>query len=309
VVPASSTDAVDATPGDRSGVAVRAPAAVRLLVALPLRPLHAIGAVLGCLAYALAPRYRRYLRANLQLALPRASLRDRLAATTATGRGAVEGLRVLTRPIPETALLVRDAVGWDSVEAARDAGHGILLISPHLGCFEILGPFNHPRPLTALYRPNRNAALQSLIEQGRGRYARLAPVARSGVRAVLAALKRGEVVLILPDQVPAAGEGVWEPFFGRPAYTMTLAARLTEVPEVRTFMFFGERLPRGAGFRLHFFEPDPPLAGDTRARVAAINRNVERIVLRHPEQYLWAYNRYKVPRGVEPCRETERAVE
>ena len=124
---------------------------------------------------------------------------------------------------------------------------------------------------------------------------------------MLSALKHGEMVLMLPDQVPAVGEGVWEPFFGRPAYTMTLAARLTEVPGVRTFMYCGESLPRSAGFRLHFLEPDPPLIGDTRARVAAINRNLERLILRHPDQYLWGYNRYKVPRGVEPWTATENA--
>jgi KDO2-lipid IV(A) lauroyltransferase len=269
-------------------------------VALPLRAQHAIGAVLGCLAYALSPRYRHRLRANLALALPHASFRQRLAAAAGTGRGAAETLLVLVRPPRETAALVREASGWEAVEAARAAGHGVLLISPHMGCFEILGPFSRDCPLTALYRPNKNAALQAIIEQGRGRYAQLAPVDRGGVRAVLRALQRGELVLMLPDQVPAAGEGVWEPFFGRPAYTMTLAARLTEVASVRTFMFYGESLPRGDGFRLHFLEPDPPLAGDTRARVAAINRNVERLVLRHPDQYLWGYNRYKVPKGVDP---------
>ena len=104
----------------------------------------------------------------------------------------------------------------------------------------------------------------------------------------------------MPDQVPDAGEGVWEPFFGRPAYTMTLAARLSEVPRVRTFFYCGEILPKGRGFRLHFLEPDPPLEGDTRARVAAINRNVEKLALRLPEQYLWGYNRYKTPRGAAP---------
>lgn len=286
-----------------------APAPVRWLAVLPLRPLQAVGSALGCAAYALSPRYRRLLRANLALALPRASTRQRLAAAAATGKGALEGLSVLLRPTEEMVPLVREAVGWDTVEAAREAGSGILLLSPHIGCFEILGPFNQSHPLTALYRPNRNATIQSLIEQGRGRYAHLAPASRSGVRAVLRALKRGETVLVLPDQVPAAGDGIWETFFGRPAYTMTLAARLTEVSGVRTFMFFCERLAHGAGFRLHFIAPDPPLCGDTRSRVAAINRNVERIVLRHPHQYLWGYNRYKVPRGLEPCRESEPSIE
>jgi KDO2-lipid IV(A) lauroyltransferase len=267
---------------------------------MPLRPVLALGAGAGVLYYALSPRYRRHTRANLALAFPDAGLGRRLAVSAGAGRGAIEGVRVLARPPEESRHRVRETIGWEALEAALADGCGVLLISPHLGCFEVVGPWKGEHPLTALYRPNRIAMLQSLIEHGRLRYAQLAPVDRGGVRAVLSALKRGEIVLMLPDQVPNAGEGVWEPFFGRPAYTMTLAARLSEVAGVRTFFYCGEILPRGGGFRLHFLEPDPPVTGNTRARVAAINRNVELLALRHPDQYLWGYNRYKTPRGVAP---------
>jgi KDO2-lipid IV(A) lauroyltransferase len=268
--------------------------------AIPLRLVLALGAAVGCLLYALSPRYRRHTRANLALAFPDATLRQRLAVSAGAGRGAIEGVRVLVRSPAESASRVRQAIGWEAVEEALRDGSGVLLISPHLGCFEIVGPFCSKYPITALYRPNRNPMLQALIEYGRRRYAQLAPVDHGGVRALLGALKRGEIVLMLPDQVPRVGEGVWESSFGRPAYTMTLAARLSEVAGVRTFIYCGEILPRGEGYRLHFLEPDPPLDGDTRSRVAAINRNVEKLALRHPDQYLWAYNRYKVPKGVEP---------
>jgi KDO2-lipid IV(A) lauroyltransferase len=267
---------------------------------MPLRLALALGAGAGLLAYALSPRFRRHTRANLALAFPDAGLRRRLAVSAGAGRAAIEGVRVLARPPEESRLRVREAIGWEALEGALGQGNGVLLVSPHLGCFDVVGPFNVEHPITGLYRPNRNPMVQALIEHGRLRYARLAPVDRGGVRALLSALKRGEIVLMLPDQVPDAGEGVWEPFFGRPAYTMTLAARLSEVAGVRTFFYCGEILAKGAGFRLHFLEPDPPVAGDTRARVAAINRNVEKLALRHPDQYLWAYNRYKTPRGVEP---------
>ena len=268
---------------------------------MSLRPLHAVGAVLGCAGYALAPSYRRYLRANLEGAVPGASLRLRLAAAAQTGRGALEALSILLRPTRETIPTVQEVVGWDEVATARAAGRGALLISPHLGCVEILGPFLEGLPFTALYRPHKSPRLQALMETGRERYARLAPADRGGVRAVLCGLRRGETVLVLPDQVPASGDALWAPFFGRPAYTMTLAARLTEVRGVEPFMFCGERLARGAGYRLHFLSPDPPLAGSTTERVAAINRNVEKLILRFPDQYLWGYNRYKEPPVVRTC--------
>ncbi|HVR29131.1 MAG TPA: lysophospholipid acyltransferase family protein [Thermoanaerobaculia bacterium] len=278
---------------------------IRLLARMPLRPLHAVGALLGCVGYAIAPSYRGCLRANLERALPGAPLRLRLAAAAQTGRGALEALSILLRPPQKTAPMVREVVGWDHVRKARAAGRGALLVSPHLGCVEILGPFIQGLPLTALYRPHKSARLQALMESGRGRYAQMAPADRGGVRAVVCGLKRGEIALVLPDQVPAAGEGLWAPFFGRPAYTMTLAARLTEMPGVEPFMFCGERLPRGAGYRLHFVSPDPPLTGSTGERVAAINRNIEKLVLRHPDQYLWGYNRYKEPPGPRTCSADE----
>jgi KDO2-lipid IV(A) lauroyltransferase len=128
----------------------------------------------------------------------------------------------------------------------------------------------------------------------------MVPTDISGVRGMLKALRRGETVGILPDQAPSAGEGVWLPFFGKPAYTMTLAGRLTESGRVRVIVGFAERLPHGRGFDLHFAPVEEPLVGDTHARAAVINRAAESIIRRCPAQYLWGYNRYKVPAGAEP---------
>ena len=104
---------------------------------------------------------------------------------------------------------------------------------------------------------------------------------------------------MLPDQAPRTGEGVWLPFFGRPAYTMTLAARLTETGAI-PLLAWGERLPNGQGFRLHFSPPTAPIEGDTIARAACINREMEQLIRQQPAQYLWGYNRYKHPAGAEP---------
>ena len=80
---------------------------------------------------------------------------------------------------------------------------------------------------------------------------------------------------------------------------MTLAARLSEMKGVTPFVAYGERLPRGRGYRLHFVAPAVPLAGDLQQRVDAINASIEQVIRQHPEQYLWGYKRYRVPDGVE----------
>ena len=141
---------------------------------------------------------------------------------------------------------------------------------------------------------------QELILTGRKRaHLHLAPADLSGVRSLIKALKKGEMVGMLPDQAPKTGEGVWLKFFGRYAYTMTLAARLTETGAA-SLLTWGERLPGGRGYRVHFQPPQTPLAGATVDRAQQINSEIELLIRQCPAQYLWGYNRYKRPGGAEP---------
>jgi KDO2-lipid IV(A) lauroyltransferase len=176
-----------------------------------------------------------------------------------------------------------------------------VFLTPHLGCFEITAQYYAAHaPITVLYRPPKFAALQQLIETGRKREKlHLAPADLSGVRSLIRALKRGEAVGLLPDQAPKVGEGVWLDWFGRPAYTMTLAARLTETGAATVFAW-AERLPGGAGYHLRLRSPLVPLEGDTACRAQAVNREIEALIRECPGQYLWGYNRYKRPRGAPP---------
>ena len=275
----------------------------RLLGIFPLRLLHALGALLGWLTWLASPIYRRHLRENLALAYPPAEAAViRPAAVAHAGRGVLELPRVWLRPQAEVVRLVRRVSGWELVEAAWRRGEGILFLTPHLGCFEITAQYYAAQaPITVLYRPPKQRWLQPLIESGRaGARLHLAPADLSGVRLLLKALKRREAVGMLPDQVPGAGEGAWVPFFGRPAYTMTLAARLSEASRATVIMAYAERLPGGAGFHLHLSAPEAAIAGAPEARAAAINRALEALIRRCPQQYLWGYNRYKAPRGAPP---------
>ena len=113
---------------------------------------------------------------------------------------------------------------------------------------------------------------------------------------MIKALRAGRAVGLLPDQVPPEGQGLWAPFFGRPAYTMTLAARLIQQTGATPLLVWGERLPRGQGYVLHFRALAEPLAGELAPAVAQINREMERLIREAPGQYLWGYGRYKTPR-------------
>jgi KDO2-lipid IV(A) lauroyltransferase len=186
------------------------------------------------------------------------------------GKGVVELARIWLRPLEETTALVVQVSGWEVVEAASRRGRGILYLTPHLGCFEITAQYlSTHAPITVLYRPPRQAWLQQMIESGRARaQLHLAAADLSGVRSLLKALRRGEAVGMLPDQAPKAGEGRWLDFFGKPAYTMTLAARLVD-SGASVIMVWAERLPGGAGYHFHLQEPTQPIRGTHRGAGAA----------------------------------------
>ena len=275
-------------------------ALMRLGARMPLAALHFLGAGLGWLVYALSPTYRRRCRENLRrsgLCAGETDFRRTLhGAVAETGKGITELCRVWFGADEEIDRIVH-CDDWAVVDAALEPGKGLIFLTPHLGCFEISALYGARRlPLTVLYRPPKRAGLEALMQAGRQRaQAKLAPANLQGVKLLIKALRRGEAVGILPDQAPGVGEGEWADFFGRPAYTMTLVSRLQESTGATVVMAFAERLPRGAGYRLHL-EPVP--AGPLTP--AALNRAVERAVGRCPAQYLWGYNRFKVPAGAEP---------
>lgn len=280
---------------------------MRLAARVPLTLLHGLGVLLGWLVYAVSPTYRRRLRDNLAasgVAPDARALRRLRHAVIAHGGRAVAELPVIWgRPLPEVAALVRACDGWALVEAAQAAGRGIIFLTPHLGCFEVAALYAAQRmPLTVLYRPPKLRWLSGVMESGRARGGlRLAPTDVTGVRRLLAALRRGEAVGLLPDQVPAAGEGVWAPFFGRPAYTMTLVGRLAARTGAAVLLAVARRLPRGRGYHLTLRPLPSPFTGEPAHDARLLNEVIEGLVRECPGQYLWSYNRYKRPRGAGPA--------
>lgn len=209
-------------------------------------------------------------------------------------------MAVWLRPYPSTLKLVKGTVGWERFETALADGQGVIILAPHIGCFEIINlHVASQHPFTAMYKPPRQPSLERLMRMGRERgLARLVPADLSGVRAQFAALKRGEAIGILPDQVASSGDGVWAPFFDRLAYTPTLAANLQRKTHAAIFFVAAERLSWGRGFQIHFVPFEGDLPADKCEAASLINHGVEAMIRRFPAQYMWTYNRHKRPGGV-----------
>lgn len=274
-----------------------------VLARLPLPLLHHLGALLGYLVYFFSARYAKRLHENLRrsgLAESEKAYRDLLRANIReAGKAIMELPWVWLRPLPQVMAAIQSCEGWEAVVAARHAGRGIIMLTPHLGCFEVVSLYiGSHMPMTIMYRKPRWQSLDRLMRRGRERgQIKMVNADLGGVRQMLKTLKHGGIIGVLPDQVPGNGEGEWTPFFGRPAYTMTLIGRLVELSHPAVFMCVGERLPHGAGYALHF----APLTFDlNRPLPLQMNAALEQTIARLPAQYLWSYNRYKVPRGVLP---------
>ena len=268
----------------------------RLVSGWPLALLHGAGGLLGWLTWLASPTYRRRFAENAaQAGYPFATVRPAVAHA---GRMAAETPRLwFGPPVP------MQWQGTEAVDAAYAARKGVVFLTPHMGCFEITAQGLAARygpeygPITVLYRPARQAALAPVIETARRREGlETAPTTLAGVRQMIKALRAGRAVGLLPDQVPPDGMGQWVPFFDKPAYTMTLAARLVLQTGATPMLVWGERLPRGQGFRLRFEPLSEPLSADLDTAVAQINREMERLIRQCPQQYLWGYGRYKTPR-------------
>lgn len=306
---ASGSGARQRRAGRRSGS--KAPwreRAVRRLVTrlsgLPLPVLHRLGALVGWVIALLPNRQRRNALINLTLYAP-----DRPASALVSARN--RSLRELGKTLFETSALwlrpptdvlglIREVRGAELLR--RSPGQGLIVLSPHLGAWELAGLYLSMQGPTAIfYKPQR--LLDDLIVDARKRAgARLAPITARGIRMLLTALERGEYVGILPDQEPREDKGaVYAPLFGIPAYTMLLVNRLARRSGAPVIFMIAERLPRAAGFRIHCLPAPEGIDSAEDAKAAhALNRGIEQCVALCPEQYLWSYRRFRRRPAGEP---------
>jgi KDO2-lipid IV(A) lauroyltransferase len=254
--------------------------------------LHGLGVVLGWIAFLGSPTYRRRFVANArQAGYP---LRQVLGAVGAAGQQVAE--------VPRLWFGRGARVQWDDQATVREAlarGRGLVMLTPHLGCFEASAQAYASLfgPITVLYRPARKAWLRELVDSARARpNLATAPTTMAGVKQMLKALQAGQAVGLLPDQVPPRGLGVWVPFFGEPAYTMTLSARLAQQTGATVLLVWSERLSWGRGVRVHLRPWTGDLSRDPAVAAAQVNERIEALVRECPAQYLWGYARYKQPR-------------
>jgi Kdo2-lipid IVA lauroyltransferase/acyltransferase len=278
----------------------------RRLGCLPLAWLHLLGRLLG-LCYWLVPNRERHTALiNLALCFPELSERRRKALCRRTlqqmGCYLMELPVIWFRPMSEVTALVRKSSGEEHLR--RAPGQGLILLSPHLGNWELVGLIQPPdEEFVALYRPPRKGQLEPLMKQARERNGMtIVPTDSRGVKQIYLALQRGNLTCLLPDQVPKSNSAsVFAPFFGQPALTMLLVNRLVKKTGAKVVIAYAERLPRGEGFHIHYRPAPAGVDDDDPQRAAtAVNLGLEAVIRESPEQYQWSYKRFRIQPGDAP---------
>ncbi len=279
---------------------------LHLLAKLPPAFNRRFGELIGTCLWFGGSRSRKVTERNLQLCMPTLSTTERHAMARRSlqefGKTMAEMGAVWLWPVPRVLDLVQAVHGSELLEQNGTRQRGIIVLAPHIGNWEILGLFlAQEYPLTVLYQPPKSEALDALILSARARCGtQLAPTNRRGVLALLKALQRSELIGILPDQVPAREGGVFAPYFGVPALTMTLVSNLLKKTDARAVCAYAKRLPSG-GFDICFEPVDEAIYDeDIASSTEGLNRSIERCVNNLPEQNQWEYKRFKKrPEGEE----------
>ena len=265
-----------------------------LLPKLSLNSVHTIGIFVGKLYFFFSKKNYKILRDNIQNSkiFEHSIIEDAIKENiNELGKGIIESFFIWGSTKEGSLKLVRNIVGEKYLINAEKRGKGIIFLTPHLGCFEITSIYYGSKmPITVMYRKARKIWMSDFMINGRKKgKVKPAPADINGLKKVLIALKNGEAVGILPDQVADKGEGEWANFFGRPAYTMVLISKLIKRTDATIIMAYGERLKNGNGFDIHVEElqrKDIETPND-------LNKQVENFIKKNPTQYYWSYDRYK----------------
>lgn len=283
-------------------------ALIRMLSWLPFSVIRSLGNLIGTLGYLIPNRESRNARINLEVCFPELNEAERRKLLRQTLRESA--ITILEMPKVWYGRTQDWLARLDSTQARREVeellkqGKGLIFAMPHLGNFELSAHFvGSIGKGTGLYRPPRQGGLEAAMLEGRNRPGqnRMVPTDRQGIKELYLALSRNEMILILPDQRPKSdkgGAGVFAPFFGKPALTMTLVNRFAAKSGAPVYFVAFIRTQEAPGYRVIGQLAAPEIASqDPVIAATALNQGVEALVRQCPAQYQWTYRRFSAQPG------------
>ena len=263
---------------------------------LPLKINHLAGSLVGQLIYSINSKARKVASSNIEICFPEMSKIEKRTlvkkSLIETGKNLTESALIWNQSFDENEKYIRNIHG----EQYLEENNKTILLVPHIGCWEITGRvIALTRPVTFLYKPLRkDEQNQYLFERRNQGNLIMASADKPGVLKLQRALKEDQLVGILPDQDPGDEGTVMAPFFNRQVSTMTLLVRLAKKHHAKVVMLWANRLENGKGFDLNFEPIELNLdSDDLLEQVTLMNKSIEHLIERFPEQYMWTYKRFK----------------
>jgi Kdo2-lipid IVA lauroyltransferase/acyltransferase len=284
---------------------------VRVIGVLPRSLAHGVGIFIGGLVYQSHPRLRRVGHRNLELAFPE--------KTPAERRQILRGVYVsLGRLLGEVCLFPRYTTanaasiavyrGFENFEAAEKRGKGVLLLTGHIGGWEV-GSFFHSlcgHPMQIVVRPLDNRYVDALVTRYRGLHGNTLIGKQEFARGLIAAMRNNQTVGILMDTNMTPPQGVFVDFFGIPACTASGLARVALHTGATVVPAFTTWDPVLRKYRVEFDHPVELVRtgndeADAMANTARFTKVIEEHIRRYPDQWLWVHRRWKTrPEGEKP---------
>lgn len=273
---------------------------LRLFALLPWRAVQVVGAAIGWLMWKLPNRSREVTRINLAgcfAHLP-ADQRERLVGESLRdiGKTLTESACAWIWPANKTLGLIKQVEGMQVLQDALASGKGVVLISSHLGNWEVLLQYvcSLCKPII-LYRPIKLKAVDELLVKQRVQLGNsLAPSTKEGILSLIKQVRKGGVAGIAADPEPSLSSGVFVPFFGVPALTSKFVPSLVKDRKAEAVFMHALRLDDGSGYRVVIeAAPDALYGEDIEAAVTALNQGIEKQVRQAPSQYMWNMKRFK----------------
>lgn len=264
---------------------------------LPLRAIAAIGNGIGSLLYLLAVERRHVGEINLKLCFPEMSPSTRKQLLhdhfKMFARGLVERSILWWSSAERINSLIR-VEGLEHFDAVK--GQAAILLTPHFVGMDAGGQWVAQQTDTVcMYANQKSAYMTGLLLNKRARFRNQHLYSRQqGLRPIIKGMRAGMPFVYPPDQDQGVKDGVFVPFFGVPAATMTSVSRIAQMTGAKVVPSITRVLPGGAGYVLTFYpawENYP--SGDAVLDARRMNEFIEQRIMEMPEQYFWLHKRFK----------------
>ncbi len=283
---------------------------LKFIAALPLNLLQTFAACVAWLMFSTHSNTRRITEINIGLAYPELDAAEQQAlvkrSLTSQGKTFLEFIKCWGNSADYSLSQLQKIHGAEHFDEALANKKGVILVVPHLGSWELLNAWiNLYAAPVIMYKPSKGAGFNRYLLEARQQFnATLVPTDEIGVRAIFKHLKQGGVTVILPDHLPKPSGGIYSDFFGQNTLSSTLVSKLASKTQCNVLGLSCIRSDDSSYFTVDCRPlSEDILSKDLQLSVDTLNQEMQRMINVAPEQYNWAYKRFrKVSSGQELYR-------